>query len=304
MAQLNFFRLSSRASLVLALAGCAASCGQTVQVGLDDAPISAGASASGAGGMVSLSGSGGTPSAGDNSGAGGAAECVKTACRGQFLECGDCNDNDGDGQVDALDTACLGPCDNDELGLSSGLPSTGGACRVDCYFDGDAGPGNDKCEWSHECDVLSVAPDYPPSGEERCAYGSKQSNIDCAARSQTQPQSCIDNCRPLVPNGCDCFGCCELPGGSGQYHFIGKGGGSTGCQLDKLDDASTCPLCTPVLSCFNPCDKCEVCVGREPDASCASTARCKAGQKSCSADEPCERGDYCLTGCCVLFPVK
>jgi hypothetical protein len=226
---------------------------------------------------------------------------VPTECRGKLYECGDCIDNDADGGIDALDTACLGPCDNDEDGLSTGLSGTSAACRQDCYFDGDAGPGNDQCEWSHQCDVLSVAPDYPPSGEARCAYDPAPMGLDCAARSQAQPTACLSNCLPLVPNGCDCFGCCELPGGSGNFRFLGTLRGAGACQLD---DPAACPPCTPVKSCFNDCAKCEVCVGKRPDPSCRPVDSCADGQRACGPDAPCVLGDYCVTGCCVRAPVR
>jgi hypothetical protein len=196
----------------------------------------------------------------------------------------------------------LGPCDDDELGLSTGLTATqSAACKQDCYYDGDNGSGNDKCEWSHACDPLSLPPNYPPSGEARCKYGANM-GVDCAALQTSQAQACLDACLPLVPNGCDCFGCCELPGGSGNYHYIGVGRGSEGCQLDALDDELACPPCTPVPSCFNDCTKCETCVGRLPDPSCKPGGSCPNGQAACGADVPCGFGDYCVTGCCVPAP--
>lgn len=304
------FRLGALAGVTVWLSLAVASgCGQSVIVGLDDALSggggvggsggSSGGGDAGGGGTLALGGVGDAPTSGDA----GAPSCVKTACRGKFYECGDCIDNDGDGELDERDIACLGPCDDDELGLSTGLKMGGGApCRQDCYFDGDSGQGNDMCSWSQSCDPLSVAPDYPPSGEMRCAFGAQASGneVDCAALSSSQPQACLDSCLPLAPNGCDCFGCCELPGRSGEYHFIGKGRGSQGCRLDALDDAASCPVCTPVESCFNPCETCEVCVGTEPDASC-STAACERGA-ACGPDAACPAGEYCVTGCCVRVP--
>jgi hypothetical protein len=228
---------------------------------------------------------------------------VPIECRGKPLHCGDCLDNDDDGVVDAMDPDCLGPCDDDEDGLSSGMVVTQSPnCRLDCYFDGDSGVGNDQCEWSHKCDEASVAPDYPPSGEARCAFEPTGPSmpIDCAALGSEQPPGCLDSCLPLVPNGCDCFGCCELP--DGQFHFIGRGRGELGCQLDALDDAATCPVCTPVTSCFNSCEKCEVCVGRELDPSCNGNNVCPPGQAACMTDAPCDFQEYCVTGCCVRPP--
>jgi hypothetical protein len=292
------------AALWLGLAATStAGCGQSVIVGLDDAlaasgsgGVAQGGSNNGGSGGLALSGTGDV----SGSGEAGAAACVKTACRGKYYECGNCIDDDGDGESDERDTACLGPCDDDELGLSTGLKMTSsGACRQDCYFDADAGPGNDMCSWSSACDPLSVAPDYPPSGEARCAYGSQASSeIDCEA---PQPAACVDGCQPLAPNGCDCFGCCELPARSGEFHFIGKGRGSLGCQLDALDDEVSCPRCTPVTSCLNTCEECEVCVGGEPEASCNIPAACERGTP-CGASVACPSGEYCVTGCCVRAP--
>jgi hypothetical protein len=277
-------------------------CGQTVEVGRDDALSAAGTGGAAGSGTLALGGLAGVMSTAGTVGQAGAPPCEPTLCRGKSYQCGNCSDDDADGLVDALDPDCLGPCDDDELGLSTGLKSTGsGACRQDCYFDGDAGPGNDKCEWSHACDVLSVAPDYPPSGEARCAYGAGM-GVDCAGLEQAQAQTCLDACLPLVPNGCDCFGCCELPGGSGQYHFVGVGSGAEGCRRDALDDQMTCPPCTPVPSCLNPCEKCEACVDKPRDPSCNPGSACPSGAAECGPEAPCEFGDYCVTGCCRRAP--
>jgi hypothetical protein len=294
-----FVRTGALACLALGFLQAFAACGQTVPVGVDDALASTGGSA-GSGGSLALAGQ--VAAGGDGVGAGGDAGCTPTLCRGQKYQCGDCVDNDQDGGIDALDTACLGPCDDDETGLSTGLLNASAACRQDCYFDGDSGSGNDKCEWSHQCDKLSVAPDYPPSGEPRCAYDAQANGAECEALAQ-QSTACLDNCLPLVPNGCDCFGCCEVPGRSGQYHFLGAGRGAESCQLDQLDDPQTCPPCTPVPSCFNDCKKCEVCVGQEPDASCQATT-CDDGLRACGPGIPCDLGFYCVTGCCVRAPVR
>jgi len=278
-------------------------CGQTVEVGVDDALTTGGtlAGSAGVGGMPQLGGAvfGGSAGSGAQ---GGEAPCVPILCRGKAYECGDCSDDDGDGLIDARDPDCLGPCDDDELGLSTGLgTSQSAACRQDCYFDGDNGPGNDKCQWSHSCDVLSIAPDYPPSGEARCKYGADM-GVDCPSLESVQQPACLENCLPLVPNGCDCFGCCELPGGSGDYHFIGGGRGAEGCQRETLDDPVLCPPCTPVPSCFNDCTKCETCVGKLPEPTCNPDSACASGERACGPDAPCDFGDYCVTGCCVRAP--
>jgi hypothetical protein len=303
--QPSSFRIGSTAVLAalltLALVGA---CGQTIEVGIDDALITGGVAA---GGALQVSGTGGANAGGGSVSDAGAPPCVPTDCRSQRYLCGNCIDDDGDGKIDALDPECLGPCDNDELGLSTGLTvGVSAACKQDCYFDGDNGPGNDKCEWSHQCDPLSVAPDYPPSGEARCFYigDAPAMGLDCTLLGTTQDPACLNDCLPLVPNGCDCFGCCELPGGSGDYRYIGGGRDGQTCNLELLGDESICPRCTPVKgSCFNPCDNCEVCVGRDPDPSCQPGGGCPNGERACDPDAPsCEVGEYCVTGCCVRAP--
>jgi hypothetical protein len=290
------------------LAQVFAGCGQTVPVGVDDPLPSSGSgsgsgSLSGAGGALNVGGEAPTP-VGGSAASGGEAPCQPTECRGKLYECGNCTDDDEDGRTDALDPACLGPCDDDETGLSTGLSSTSAACQRDCYFDGDAGPGNDGCEWSHQCDPLSVAPSYPPSGDMRCAYDPLAGGLDCEELRQEQPAACVEACLPVAPNGCDCFGCCELPGGSGNFHYVGVGRGSAGCQPDALNDPQACPPCTPVEGCFNDCKPCEACVGRAPEASCQAGNSCEPGQQRCGADAPCGLGFYCITGCCVRAPVR
>jgi hypothetical protein len=281
-------------------------CGQTVEVGVDDAlstgGVAGGGGGGGSGGSLSFAGLGVSGSSAGSLGDAGATSCATTLCRGQQYQCGNCIDDDGDGLVDALDPDCLGPCDDDELGLSTGLSGNqSAACRLDCYFDGDNGVGNDKCEWSAACDPLSVAPDYPPSGQAKCKYGASM-GVDCAGRESAQAPTCLDVCLPLVPNGCDCFGCCELPGGSGNYHFLGMGRGAEGCQRDTINDPLACPPCTPVPSCLNDCTKCETCVDKLPDPSCNAGSGCPAGEPACGPDTPCQVGNYCVTGCCVPAP--
>ncbi len=287
---------------VYLLAQVSSGCGQIVPVGVDDPWEAAGSGAlAGAGGVLGVGGAG-AGTAG-NVAAGGEPPCEPTLCRGKSYACGDCNDNDEDGQADAADLGCLGPCDDDEVGLSTGIANTGGSCRQDCYFDGDAGPGNDKCDWNHRCDPLSVAPSYPPSGEMRCAYESSPNGLDCA-QLERQSAECRENCLPLVPNGCDCFGCCELPARSGEYHYVGAGLGSLRCLLDSLDDPRACPPCTPVEGCFNDCKLCEACVGSGPDPLCETGSSCEPGQPSCGPGAGCALGFYCVTGCCVRAPVR
>ena len=128
----------------VALLASVAACNEpSLQVGYDDL-TSAGRGGGGA------SGSGGA-------GAAGGAPCQIVLCdksKGAMpYKCGDCIDNDGDSLIDAKDPECTGPCDNDEAFFAGELPGqSGGGCQRDCYFDGDSGNGNDKCDWSFTCD--------------------------------------------------------------------------------------------------------------------------------------------------------
>lgn len=252
---------------------------------------------------------------------GGAADsgvpgsCEIATCQGHIYQCGDCLDNDGDGLSDAQDPECLGPCDNTEDSYYGGIPGQNNApCRQDCYFDQDTGTGNDQCYWSHNCDPLSVPPLHSPSGDSKCAYDENVAipgtDQTCAELEQAQTAACGDYCGPLTPNGCDCFGCCELPQGSGKYVWLGSVDSNVGsCDLASVDDPDKCRPCTPVPSCMNGCQECELCIGKtslpdhcaEPDAS---TGQCAPGVQACGrpSQHACPAGTYCITGCCIAVP--
>ncbi|MBN2360444.1 MAG: hypothetical protein JXR83_13400 [Deltaproteobacteria bacterium] len=197
--------------------------------------------------------------------------CLPVACLNQPpQQCGNCSDDDGDGQVDYRDPECLGPCDNTEgPGLESGVGgTTGNSCGVDCYFDYGNGPGWDDCVWNHRCDPLSPEAISEPN----CAYDpgfvSAHGDRECPAE---QSQTCYDRCLPITPNGCDCFGCCTFPqlagrGPNGGDGFVWIGNldsdNNSTCTLEKLLDPVACPRCTPTGNCYNECGYCEVCVGK------------------------------------------
>ena len=235
-------------------------------------------------------------------GDGGVWVCYETTCDGKLLECGDCLDNDSDGELDSRDRQCLGPCDNTEgPALTAGVGGeSGGACKADCYFDFGNGPGNDDCHWDHKCDPLSVAPNYYPEGQVCELDESMLGGKDCPA---TQSQTCLDVCRPLTPNGCDCFGCCTFPELNGGYVWIGAMDGDKNgtCTFDAISDPAACPPCTPVEECSNDCGRCELCLGKDtlPD-DCMQGERCPEGVQACGlADDPlCAQDYYCVSGCC------
>ncbi|MBN1773337.1 MAG: hypothetical protein JXB32_18895 [Deltaproteobacteria bacterium] len=248
---------------------------------------------------------------------------LEVTCQGHLYACGNLLDDDGDTLTDWEDGDCLGPCDNNEGGYYLEIPGGDSApCKLDCYFDQDQGSGNDQCYWDHRCDPLE--PDWNPA----CAFSDPPPPSATCPENQTVP--CLDFCLPLVPNGCDCFGCCELPGGSGNWVFIGSlnGAGEPTCTLADGDDHERCHPCTPVEDCLNGCGPCELCLGRtelppwcfpdDPDGGTDASwpdgypdgwgdgdtppDRCAPGIQPCGlpGDDPCPAGYYCITGCCQM----
>lgn len=216
-------------------------------------------------------------------------ECVITNCQSHLYACGDCEDNDDDGLIDSKDPDCLGPCDNNESGFNTEIPGGNSApCTQECYFDQDTGAGNDDCHWDHRCD------DYEPVAQNPCNYNQNCASCDCDGWMETQSTQCLDFCLPLVPNGCDCFGCCELEAESGVYRFIG----SPDCSLAQPEN---CSQCTPVTSCLNECGHCEICIGKPELPPDCTEQQCPEGVQPCGqpGQEPCPTGYYCITGCCT-----
>mgnify|MGYP007032564592 CR=1 FL=1 len=234
--------------------------------------------------------------------------CVQVTCQGHLYQCGDCIDNDGDCLIDGNDPNCWGPCDNNEAGWKGEVPGQAGpsSCnKLDCYFDQDSGSGNDDCFWNHSCDPLQ------PMG---CTYNPNANtpgtNLNCGQLEQTQSQQCHDVCGPLTPNGCDCFGCCEVyPDGETDPVTVflgseGPGGNGT-CNYENATNPALCHPCTQVPACLNPCGECEVCIGKTelPD-HCDAVDQCPGGEQPCGVEgqDPCNQGFFCLTGCCMPIP--
>ncbi|HYO95509.1 MAG TPA: hypothetical protein VER33_13400 [Polyangiaceae bacterium] len=289
------------------------SCTESVQVGYDRVQASGGnagwaGTGGGFAGVPARGGAGGTDGTSGGGGGAGESACEVRDCGRKVYACGDCVDNDEDGLADALDPECFGACDNDEGLFGGSIPGQNNApCKQDCFFDQDSGSGNDGCDWTHACDPLSVAPDYPPSGQSQCSVttATPAQEQTCQGLRSAQPPRCVDTCLPLVPNGCDCFGCCELPGQSGSFVWLGSAvDRQETCDRSQLGSAVACRPCTPVSSCFNACEGCETCVGStRPRAGCAGTDNhCPAGVEPCGPGARCPVDAYCITGCCVPVP--
>jgi hypothetical protein len=309
MVQLH--RASAYTARAVGLAVLLASCTEAVRVGQNfasgDADSSGGDGFGGFGGSVEA---GAPPIEPPDA---STAVCNDAACGNMgVLECGNCDDDDGDGVVDAADPECLGPCDNDEAELMSGMTPGGVAsCNADCYFDLNAGRGDDGCRWRLDCDPLSVeANDYAPTGRAMCAFSE---TTNCSL-SDNQQSACQDSCRPLTPNGCDCFGCCEIPFASGHFVWLGSDSLAAGdCNPNLLDGPLSCAPCTPVDVCSNPCGECELCVGKTAEdlpPICGTGGgvvlpACEGGQQPCDPARGfncSSRLEYCITGCCAPVP--
>jgi hypothetical protein len=359
------FRRLARAGIYLALAlppafalasGCGGGSGETGTLsstgtssggagthsgGTESGGTQSGGGLGGSGGAGGLSGSTGTNSTGSVTGSTGSGGHPIAPCQGHVYECGDGIDNDKDGLIDSDDPDCLGPCDNTEGSYFGGIPGQNNApCKMDCYFDQDTGPGNDDCYWDHKCDPHEVPPGYHPEAPNgsQCAYDPKANTPGtpktCDELYAAQSDTCHAYCGPLTPNGCDCFGCCELPAGSKSFVWLGSvdGAGMGTCDIASLADPTKCQPCLPVAGCFNDCGHCELCIGKPtlppdcypPDggsatgtggAGGASTGatggstgsgggQCDPGVQACGlpGQAPCPVNYYCVTGCCQKLP--
>jgi hypothetical protein len=255
-------------------------------------------------------------------GTGGTGGGGTPACNPNGPQCNNCIDDDGDGLIDAADPECSGPFDNDESSFATGIPGDNvDPCKQDCFFDGNSGQGDDGCIWNLKCDPASPGSNLPKS----CPYDASYHNCPTS-----QSQMCLNVCRTVTPNGCDCFGCCLPPGAPHPIYLAPT------CTAADFNDPTKCPACTQVTSCLNTCEHCEICVGKPtlpPDCSVTTTgsggaggasgtggaggaagaggaggaggsgSSCPSGQSYCGPGgvDPltCPSGTYCITGCCV-----
>jgi hypothetical protein len=343
-----FARVAVYALLTTPLAfALAAGCGSNGQSsGSASGTNSTGSSAGGSGSGTASTGSntsGSTStstSTGSSTSSGIPVPTEIATCQGKVYFCGDLLDNDGDGLIDSQDPDCLGPCDNTEDSYFGGIPGQNNApCKMDCYFDQDTGTGNDSCYWDHHCDPHEIAPNYYPESNlgNQCAYDPTSkvggSGETCDQLNAAQSNTCHDYCGPLTPNGCDCFGCCELPAGGGNFVWLGSVDSSKigTCDIAHVADPTKCQPCKPVDSCFNGCGKCEICIGKPtvppecfppdggtPTGAGGSTststsgaggsgggdAQCASGVQPCGlpGQALCPFNYTCITGCCQKVP--
>lgn len=238
-------------------------------------------------------------------------------CGDRACACSDGIDNDNNGLIDGFDPECTGPFDDDESSFATGIPGDNrDPVWQDCFFDGNSGSGDDKCRYHTGCLTGEL-----PLTDSKCQLS----------------QACLDFCKPRAPNGCDCFGCCEIYKDDGSSTKVIIGGD---CTLEKLDDPNACTQCIPSTQCVNTCGECELCLGKTIDelpASCSPQPQadmgtptgdmgsptddmgnpidmgtppppgpintCDNGAKACDANHRCASTEYCLQGCCVFIPL-
>ncbi|HMF42117.1 MAG TPA: hypothetical protein VKQ32_15695 [Polyangia bacterium] len=324
MTSTSLFRLCGAALLVAAGCGSGSKAGPSGSGG-SSATGSAGNTASGAGGTSGTSGAAGTTGSGVAGTSGAAGSSGGTTASGAAgsgvggtntvdagklgtTQCSDGIDNDGDGLIDLADPECVGPLDNDESSFATGIPGDNiDPCKQDCFFDGNSGMGDDGCLWQLKCDPQSVEP--------KCPYDpnyAAQHTMECSV-SMSQSATCVSKCQKLVPNGCDCFGCCLIPGASTPIRLAAT------CTAAAFNDPTKCPPCTQVTQCSNPCGHCELCIGKTTlppdcyeggDGGTDSGTDGPPGQQCGSDYVPCGPGtsipldgcpaNYgCITGCCI-----
>lgn len=242
----------------------------------------------------------------------GSVLCGTAAC-----QCNDGIDNDGDGVTDLGDAECVSSWDNDEGSLATGISGDNrdGACQ-DCFFDGNSGSGDDGCRTPTSCILDGTA----ESGRGSCSK--------CE-----QTDQCKNFCQAFTPNGCDCFGCCDVNlGGTIKHVLLEAGCDINGTQLDN------CTECVPSTTCVNTCGRCELCPGKSIDdlpADCVPPPpvgsdggtgtgsdggtgtgdggtttpppppyTCDDGGSVCGAGLPeCPSDSLCQFGCCVRIPI-
>jgi hypothetical protein len=208
-------------------------------------------------------------------------------CGPRPCACSNGADDDGDGLNDGLDPECTGPFDNDEASFATGRPGEAeGARCLDCFFDENPGHGDDDCRYPASC------------GEDGTAHGGGRNCDSCEPSTM-----CIDSCLARTPNGCDCFGCCEVdtPDGPLVLRLLHT------CSMkpEDLADETKCPRCQQSDSCVNPCGPCELCHGKtlaDLPPGCAAVGGpgyvCETG-RVCGAALPCPELEYCELGCCI-----
>jgi hypothetical protein len=189
------------------------------------------------------------------------------------------DDNDDDDLADGFDSECTGPFDDDEGSFRVNAVNEGNPNCADCFYDSDHRRGNDGCWISTDC-----------------TFEGKFGNGGGCNTCDAQPE-CRAKCEQITPNGCDCFGCCEVRSGGATVQIRLE----ASCDMKKLSDTNACPRCRINPTCQNPCDACELCPGRtlaDLPSDCMKAVAC--GERTrCESTDDCTYLEFCSQGCCV-----
>ncbi len=213
------------------------------------------------------------------------SEAGVTLCGAVPCLCSNGKDDDLDGLSDGFDPECTGAFDDDESSFATGVHGEDKDARCqDCYFDGNSGPGDDGCRRASSCALDGTA----SGGSGACG-------------TCTPSMQCTDTCLPHTPNGCDCFGCCDVQTPQGKVSVLLR----DTCSIDLIQDRAACPRCIQALDCKNECGRCELCPGQtltDLPLDCKGSDglgyTCDSGQV-CGASVPCGITSYCVQGCCT-----
>lgn len=203
----------------------------------------------------------------------GEPDAAGNPCVAGDTQCTNCIDDDGDGDIDGFDVECTGAIDDDEGSFATGIPGdNGGGTSQDCFYDGNSGggAGGDGCS-QHVCCILGL-------DTQGCADAGFPGSFDPVADCPAVPQPCIDNCTPLVPPGCDCFGCCTICEGATCFDIYIHPVYSPDCDADVIEDPDLCLRCVPSTTCGTGCD---------------------GGAAECATSADCGDGLFCAAGCCI-----
>ena len=130
-------------------------------------------------------------------------------------QCSDGIDNDGDGKIDYADPECVGGAgQRRELVRDRHPRRQRRRLQAGLLLRRQLGHGRRR---------LHVAAQVRSADDERgvpVRPGVRHPARDECSLSSSQSQTCVDKCQKLVPNGCDCFGCCAVPGASTPIRLV------------------------------------------------------------------------------------
>lgn len=201
--------------------------------------------------------------------------------------CNNCIDDDEDGDIDGFDIHCISAIDDDEESFATGISGDNmDMTWQDCFFDGNSGAGDDGCRY-HYCCLL----------DDPCPNGGFDPVADCEIT-----QECVDNCAPLAPPGCDCFGCCTICNRDGVCQdVVTNPAVAPECTTDANNNPINCPACTLSTECGTPCTPmgCSICPGQDLPPECMDQ-ECPNDLTSCESNADCTAGNqFCSNGCCI-----